>query len=260
MTDDSESMSAMPEEFTEALEDFQGAALTVRFDDGALEMEMAGDSALTEKSLPTTDKGDDVLATLPEDTAAAIGVGLPEGWFSTMLDQIEHLHRRRDDRRRHASPRPRPRPGSSCPTTSRRCSASRPRSRSAPTSTPRRWSNSSSPRGCRSASRSRVTRRRSRRFSRRSAPRSGRRRATLLISESDGDKIAIGLDQDYVSELLEDGDLGDSEVFQNVVREADDASSILFVNFDARSDGWLAKVAGDDKEAATTSSPWRASA
>ncbi len=61
MTDDSESMSAMPEEFTEALEDFQGAALTVRFDDGALEVEMAGDSALTEQSMPTTDKGDDVL-------------------------------------------------------------------------------------------------------------------------------------------------------------------------------------------------------
>ncbi len=88
MSDDSESMSAMPEEFTEALRDFQGAALTVRFNDGALEVEMAGDSALTEKSLPTTDKGDDVLATLPADTAAAIGVGLPDGWFSTILDQV----------------------------------------------------------------------------------------------------------------------------------------------------------------------------
>ncbi len=76
----------------------------------------------------------------------------------------------------------------------------------------------------------------------------------FLISESDGDKIAIGPDQDYVSELLENGDLGDSDVFKNVVREAGDASSILFVNFDA-GDGWLVKVAGDDQEAADNLEP-----
>ena len=72
--------------------------------------------------------------------------------------------------------------------------------------------------------------------------------ADLLISESDDDVIAIGADDGYVSELLEDGDLGDSDAFQNVIREADQASSIFFVNFDA-GDGWLAELAGDDETA-----------
>ena len=42
-----------------------------------------------------SDQGDDVLATLPEDTAFAMGVGLSEGWFGEYLDQIERLHRHR---------------------------------------------------------------------------------------------------------------------------------------------------------------------
>ena len=80
--------------------------------------------------------------------------------------------------------------------------------------------NSEPRRVCRSASRSRVTRRRSRACSTRSAPRSGAE-SELLLSESDGDVVAIGPDEDYVAELLEDGGLGDSDAFQNVVREAE---------------------------------------
>jgi hypothetical protein len=76
----------------------------------------------------------------------------------------------------------------------------------------------------------------------------------FLLSESDGDKIAIGPDQDYITELLEDGDLGDSKVFKHVIREPGDASSIFFVNFDA-GDGWLVKIAGDDKEVADNLEP-----
>ena len=34
-----------------------------------------------------TDRGDDVVSTLPEDTAVAIGFGLPEGWLTKALDQ-----------------------------------------------------------------------------------------------------------------------------------------------------------------------------
>ena len=79
-------------------------------------------------------------------------------------------------------------------------------------------------------------------------------RATFLTATSDGDAVAIGPDDDYRAELLEDGGLGDSEAFQNVVREADDAASILFVNFDA-GDDWLAELAGDDPEAADNLEP-----
>ena len=72
-------------------EDFEGAALTLRFDDGAVEVELAGDAAITEQGVSMSDGGDDVLATLPEDTAVAIGVGLSEGWFCEYLDQIQRF-------------------------------------------------------------------------------------------------------------------------------------------------------------------------
>ncbi len=72
----------------DALEEFQGAAATVRFDDGALELEMAGDPGVSRTGLYGTDRGDDVVATLPEDTAAAIGVGFQDGWFTDFVDQM----------------------------------------------------------------------------------------------------------------------------------------------------------------------------
>ena len=50
--------------------------------------------------------------------------------------------------------------------------------------------------------------------------------------------VAIGPNDDYLAEILGDGGLGDSEAFRNVVREAEQAGAIVFVNFDAGGD-WL---------------------
>ena len=50
----------------------------------------------------------------------------------------------------------------------------------------------------------------------------GRSDARSLGNDADGDMVAIGPNPDYRGQLLEDGDLGDSDVFQNVVREADE--------------------------------------
>ena len=252
MTDDSESMSAMPEEFTEALRDFQGAALTVRFNDGALEVEMAGDSALTEKSLPTTDKGDDVLATLPEDTAAAIGVGLPDGWFSTILDQVSTYtggELTADDFIAQAEAET----GLELPDDIETLLGESTAVAVSSDIDPEALVNSSSPEGLPIGVKIQGDPEEIEGILEKIRAQMGSQ-SEFLISESDGDKIAIGPDQDYVSELLEDGDLGDSDVFKNVVREAGDASSILFVNFDA-GDGWLVKVAGDDQEAADNLKP-----
>ena len=53
---------AVPEEMTEALEDFQGMAATLRFDDGALEFEVAGDAGTEDQmQMFATDRGDDVV-------------------------------------------------------------------------------------------------------------------------------------------------------------------------------------------------------
>ena len=47
--------------------------------------------------------------------------------------------------------------------------------------------------------------------------------------------------------MLEDGGLGDTDAFQNVVREAEQASAVVFVNFDAGD--WLTALAEGDKQA-----------
>ena len=69
----------------------------------------------------------------------------------------------------------------------------------------------------------------------------------LFVSDSDGDFIAIGPNDDYRDQILEDGDLGGSDTYQNVVRESGDAASILYVNFDA-GDGWLEALFEGDEE------------
>ncbi len=77
--------------------------------------------------------------------------------------------------------------------------------------------------------------------------------ASAFETDSDGDMIAIGPNSDYRSQVLEDGNLGDSDVFQDVVREADKASALVYVNFDAGD--WLMKLAQDDQEAVDNLEP-----
>ncbi|UUZ59633.1 DUF3352 domain-containing protein [Nocardioides sp. B-3] len=80
----------VPPELEQALADFDGAAATVRFDDGALEVEMASSNYqpdMTENFLG--DAGVELVEGLPDDTVAAFGPGLGEGWAQAMLDYFE---------------------------------------------------------------------------------------------------------------------------------------------------------------------------
>ena len=56
--------------------------------------------------------------------------------------------------------------------------------------------------------------------------------ANVLESDADGDTIVIGPNADYRADVLKDGGLGDNDVFKDVVREADQAQTILFVDVD----------------------------
>ena len=69
----------LPEQMTEAFEDFEGMAATLRFSDGALEFEAVGAGGDEQMANLATDRGDDVVSTLPDDTAVAIGFGFAGG-------------------------------------------------------------------------------------------------------------------------------------------------------------------------------------
>ena len=79
--------SELPGDMVQQLKDFKGAAGVVRFHDGALEMEFAGDMSGMTYGLDLSKAGSaEVVGTLPEDTALAFGVSLPEGWLQTVVD------------------------------------------------------------------------------------------------------------------------------------------------------------------------------
>ena len=75
------------------IDDFEGMAATVRFDDGAVEVEVAmADYEPHDQGLIDSQTGADMVAGLPEDTVAAFGMSLEEGWVGAMLElRQEHL-------------------------------------------------------------------------------------------------------------------------------------------------------------------------
>lgn len=250
MSDDS--VSEIPEELRQTLEEFGGMAMTVRFDDGAVELEVAGDAAATQQGLPVTEGADDVLATLPDDTALAVGLGFADGWFSGWMDQMVAFSGGQmtvDDLIAEAEEAT----GLELPEDAETLVGDSAAFAISADIDPEAFVNSETAEGLPlgvkvhgdpEAIEAVLDRLRSR-----LGP-----DAEFLVSKSADDTIAIGVDDDYVAELLEDGDLGDTDAFQNVVREAEDASSIFFLNFDA-GDGWLVKVAEDDEEVADNLEP-----
>lgn len=70
------------------LRDFQGLAATIRFTDGALEIEGAGQASKDATNSVGSADAAASIASLPEDTAAALGVSLADGWFEKALDGL----------------------------------------------------------------------------------------------------------------------------------------------------------------------------
>lgn len=88
------SLSGQPDPVSEEVKalykDFRGMAGVIRFADGAVEAEFAGDGMSAASNLP---KGgsDSHVDELPASTAAAFAVALPDGWFDAWLDEMERM-------------------------------------------------------------------------------------------------------------------------------------------------------------------------
>ncbi|MEO6510524.1 MAG: DUF3352 domain-containing protein, partial [Nocardioides sp.] len=227
----------------DALKDFKGMAVSIRFDSGALEVESAGDTGLTPKAISGSDRGSDVLETLPADTAAAIGVGFEPGWLTQIVDQMATFtggDMTSADLFQEASDAT----GLDLPKDAETLLGQSAALSFGSDFDPEAFFNSGDgsdipvalkvkgdPDGVQAV-----------------LDKISAQDATagdFLGTDADGDVIVVGPNDDYRVEVLKSGDLGSNDVYQDVVRESDQASAVLFVNFNA-GDDWLLKLAGDD--------------
>lgn len=233
-----------------ALKDFGGMAGTLRFDDGGLELDVAADAGGAQGLLGRSDRGDDVLATLPDDTVAAIGVGFADGWFTDVLDRFGAVSGMSTDQLLDELSAE---SGLDLPGDAETLAGDSAALAVGGDFDPEAFFGAGDVsevpigvkvRGDADAIEAVLDKIRSQAGA----------DAELLGSDHEDGTVAIGPSADYRASLLRDGDLGGSQVFRNVVPQAGDAAAILFVNFDA-SGGWLDDLAGEDAEAARNLEP-----
>lgn len=217
------------------LRDFGGMAATVRFSDGALELEVAADPGDAESAMDGSTAGDDVVATLPEDTAAAVGFGLTKGWLGDLVDA--DLMKQLEEESGLDLP-------DDVETLLGSSAALAVSGDMDPEAVLQSSDGSDVPVGLKVKGDADAI---SDVVDKMGGP---------FEVDVDEDMVAIGPDAGYRDELLQGGDLGDTDAFRHAVPDAGDAAALLFVDFDAGS--WLDKLAADDQDVADNLAPLEA--
>jgi hypothetical protein len=227
--DDGGAGSQISDELEKTLKDFKGMAGVIRFDDGAVEVEFASDGDVAGSNLLASGAGGDTIKSLPEDTAAAIGVGFSEGWFRDLLElQAPYLGGGEDldsmlDELESETGLVLP---DDVETLLGDSAALALGSDFDPDAVFESSDGSDVPvalkvDGDPDEIEAVLEKLRDQFPSDESL---------VFDADSEGDTIVIGPNEDYRKEVLDKGGLGDNDVFKDVVREADDASVVLFVN------------------------------
>lgn len=244
--------SEVTDEMAQALEDFEGMAATVRFSDGALELEgvaAAGDRA----QLLATDRGDDALATLPADTAVALGFGFADGWLDALIEQAlastgEGFTPEDIEEQLQAAT------GvtlDDLETAMGESAALALGSDLDPDAIFGSGDGSNIPVGAKIKGDAGAIEGVFGKLAQAAGPEAG-----FLGTDSEGDFVVVGPNPGYRAALLGDGGLGDTAAYQGVVRNSDEASAVLYVNFDAND--WLTGLAEGQGEVRANLEPLEA--
>jgi hypothetical protein len=240
--------SPMPPAMTDQLKDFPGLAMTLRFNDGALELAAAGGTN-DQTTAMLGDGGVRTLMDLPADTAAAASFSLGDGWVQKMMDQFSSMSGMSSEEMISQLEQE---SGMTLPEDLQTLLGDSATIALSSSFTPDDFVNSSDGsdvpvgmlvHGDADAIGSVLDK----------VAAANPTDATVFGHDASGDDVAIGPNSDYRAELLKDGGLGASDTFQNLVPEADKASIVMFVNFDAGD--WLVKLAQDDAEAKANLQP-----
>jgi hypothetical protein len=226
-------------------DDFKGAAFSLRFADGALELESATSSL---GSVTTTDAGDSGIKDLPTSTAVAFGFAVGDTFVQDLLDSLASTM-------------------GQAPLDAAAAGAERETGLSLPEDVQTLLGQGVSVALDSSTDLDRA-------FS------DGESKLPVAVrikgdpneivpvldkliksshAENDvvvktGDNVvAVGFVSDQVAAVAGDGSLGDSDAFRNVLPDLDQSVGGLFVNFDAGD--WLTNSAGDDESAKANLAP-----
>ncbi len=234
---------SVPPEVTDALKDFEGAAATIRFDDGALEVEFAGDAGKQTDTLAGSDRGGDVVETLPEDTLLAVGVGFADGWFSKAMDQFSSMSGEEMDLDTMIADLEE-QTGLAFPEDVETLTGESLAVAVGSDIDPEAIFNGGGPADIPVGIKIKGDADEIDKVLAKIAPQLGEQ-ASMLETESKGDYVALGANADYRATLAEDGGLGDVDAYKSVIEDSDKAGALLFLNFDANGD-WLKSLSGDD--------------
>ncbi len=221
-----------------SLADFEGMAGTVRFNDGALEMEAAGAVAST----MAADGGaaGSLASSLPVDTAAALSFTVPDGWLATMADKAAESdgstgQQLLDDASAQT--------GLDLPADFETLTGDAITLSVGSDIDLDAISSSGDfdglPVGLKIQGDADAIKQVLDKLTAQLGP-----AAQMVVTEAEGDVVAISPSKAYRAALLDDGGLGDTVAFADAVPRAGDASMVAFVDFDAG--GWLDQLAASD--------------
>lgn len=242
---------SVPPELQKMLDEFDGAAATVRFDDGGLEVESAysnfqGD--LTTKF--AGDAGGDIVASMPDDTVAAIGIGLGEGWAQSLIDYMASVGGGEMDVNELLA-EAEAETGLTLPEDLETLFGEGIAVGLGSGIDPDAIANGGPgelPLGIKIKGNAEEIQAVLDKIKDLAGPEIA---PYLEVTESDGYAV-LGTNDAYKAALGASGSLGESEAYDNVIE--DDAAGVIYVNFDA-DDDWLTSIAGDDPEIADNLAP-----
>ncbi len=249
-----EGATLFTDEMRTAMSEFGGMAGTLRFNDGAVEFEMAADTSKQSLLAQADGEGGELVASLPEDTLAAVGMSFPDGWFEAQLEMFSKMagaggeEMSVDDLMAEMSTQT----GLDLPQDVETLTGSAMTMSLGGDFDLEQVSNSSDlsvlpvaakVKGDPEAIEKVLDKLRAQMGS----------ESDLLGTDTDGDVIVIGPNATYRGDLADGGTLGDSATYRDVVREADQATGVFYVNFDTND--WLAEMTKEDPEAAKNIEP-----
>jgi hypothetical protein len=240
---ESDTDSEIPDGLTDKLRDFKGMAATIRFDDGAVELEGAGDSSVTGQAVVSGGGSADVVNSLPSDTGAVLGIGFADGWFSDAIDQFApYTGQTTEELLSSLSEES----GLDLPADAETLAGDSAALAIGSDIDPDAIFDSEDGSDVPVAVKIKGDPDEIEKVLEKLREMAGSE-ANVLDSDADGDTIVVGPNDDYRSDVLEDGDLGGNDVFKDVVRESGQASTIVFVNVNEFEDA-IKDAAGDDDE------------